>query len=213
MQIDRSNVLSKSVEQAEIEMRAMRMVLALLGLVWLGGCTFESETVLPDAAAAGDPIAGFPEDTPFKIEAFDRAKLQYAYFASVKSEKMEGKGIRYVVTFNDNSPMQLVVQAKRMSDDNYLIRYFQTEAGKALTMNESGLVFAKRDGDTYYVLTGISTQAMLDKIFVGERPLELSTSVVRIENDRQAERISSYFRDHFGEFPKDQDYARMRVAK
>jgi hypothetical protein len=213
MQIDSSNVLSEGVQQAEIEMRAMKVVLALLGLVWLGGCTFESSTVLPDVTAAGDQISGFPEDSPFTIEAFDRAKLQYAYFASVKPEKVPGQGIRYVMTFNDNSPMQLVVQARRMSDNNYLIRYFQTEAGKALTMNESGLVFARIEGDTYYVLTGISNQAMLDKIFVGERPLELSTSVVHIETDHQADRISTYFRDHFGEFPKDQDYARIRVAK
>jgi hypothetical protein len=213
MQIAGSNVLSKGVQQAEIEMLAMKVVLALLGLVWLGGCAFESSTVLSDITAAGDQISGFPEDRPFTIEAFDRAKLQYAYFASVKSEKVSGKGIRYVMTFSDNSPMRLVVQAKRMSEGNYLIRYFQTEAGKALTMNESGLVFAKHDGDTYYVLTGISNQLMLDKIFVGERPLELSTSVVHIENDHQADRISTYFRDHFGDFPKDQDYARMRVVE
>lgn len=194
-------------------MRLMKMVVVLMGLLWMAGCTFESTTVLTQADAYGDAISGFPEEGAFRIESYDRAKLDYAFFATGRVEKSPGKGVRYVMSFNDSGTMELVVQARKISDDNYLVRYFQVLADRPPELDESGLVFARHDAGTYYVLTGISSQAMLDKVFSGEPSIELSTSVVRIENDHQAERISNYFRDHFADFPKDQDYARLRIAK
>jgi len=194
-------------------MRMTKLLLMVFGLLWLAGCTFESSTVLTDPGAAGDAIAGFPDDGSFKLESFDRAKQAYKYFATAKVEKTPGQGVRYIMTFNDDASMALVVQARKMSTDNYLVRYFQTTAGAKPDLNESGLVFLRYEDSVFYALTGISSQPMLDRIFAGERPLELTTSVVRIQTDHQAERISAYFRDRFTDFPIDQDYARFRVMK
>ena len=194
-------------------MDAMKKILALVGLLWLAGCTLESPTLMTDPTAAGDVIAGFPGQGSFTLESYDRAKRDYATFATARAEAVAGKGIRYLLDFNDNGSMAIVVQARKISPDNYLLRYFQLSAGNAGDLSQSGLVFLRRDGDTYYALTGISSQAILDKIFTGDTPLQLTGSVLRIDTARQAEMISAYFRDHFEAFPQDQDYARFRLAQ
>lgn len=194
-------------------MRLVKAILVLAVLLGLAGCTFESDKVMTDVNAAGDEIAGYPSDKAFVIESFDRAKQSYQAFARVTPETVRGQGIHYSFRFGDGSPMFVTVRARKISEDNYLVRYAQIQDGVATTLNESGLVFVRHDGGTYYVLTGISSQPMLDRIFVGETPLELGTSVVRLETDHQADRISAYFRDHFEDFPRDQDYARMRIVQ
>jgi hypothetical protein len=194
-------------------MRSANLSLALLGMLWLGGCTFESPTVLADPKAVGDAIAGFPQQGSFKLESFDRAKRHYLNFASARVEMSPDTGIRYVMTFNDSTTMMITVQARKISDNNYLIRYFQGGAEGQPRLSDSGLAFLRVDSGVYYVLTGISSQERLDMIFAGDRPLQLSGSVVRLDNDHQAETISAYFRDHFDAFPEDQDYARLRLAK
>ena len=159
-------------------MRLHTLVLALVALVGLAGCSFESDKVMTDLGAAGDEITGFPDDRTFVVEAFDRAKQEYEAFAHVTPQRL-GQGIRYEFRFGDASPMYVSVQARKLSENNYLVRYAQKQAGVATDMDESGLVFVRYDGETYYVLTGISSQKMLDRIFAGERTHELETYLMR----------------------------------
>jgi hypothetical protein len=194
-------------------MSILKTLLAVAALVLVAGCTIESDIILPDPTAAGEAIPGFPSDKPFKIETYDNAKGTYKPFATLTPER-ETDAVRYVVSLDDGTPNRLMVQARRMSDGNYLIRFAQTIEGMRPALNESGLAFIAVDKDTYYLMSSISDDGWLEEIFKGETlPRGAGTSTVRLDTMDQAARISAWFGANFTRLADRRDYVRFRVVK
>ena len=55
-------------------MNILKTLIALAALVFAASCTIESDIILPDPTAAGEPIPGFSSDKSFKLETFDNEK-------------------------------------------------------------------------------------------------------------------------------------------
>jgi hypothetical protein len=169
-------------------MNILKSLLALAALVFVAGCTIESDIILPDPTAAGEAIPGFPSDKPFKIETF--------------------------VSLDDGTPNRLMVQARKMSDNNYLIRFSQTIEGMRPTLNESGLAFITIDRDTYYLMSSISDDGWLEEIFKGDTlPRGQGTSTIRLDTMDQAAKISAWFGGNFTRLADRRDYVRFRVVR
>jgi hypothetical protein len=197
----------------ETDMNVLKTVLAIAALFLVASCTIESDTVLPDPTAAGDAIPGFPLDKPFRLETFDKGKQDYKAFATITPER-EGEAVRYVVAFDDGTPNRLVVQARKMSEDNYLIRFAQTIEGLRPSLSESGLAFVTvRDGD-YYLMSGITDDGQIEQMFPGqEAPRGAGTSTIKLDTMAQAETISAWFGTNFDNLSEYKDYTRFRVVK
>lgn len=194
-------------------MNILKTLLAVAALAFLAGCTIESEIILPDPTAAGEAIPGLPVDRPFRIETYDNAKGAYKPFATLVPER-ETDAVRYVVSLDDGTPNRLVVQARRMSDDNYLIRFAQTIEGMRPTLNESGLAFLTIDKDTYYLMSSISDDGWLEEIFKGvPLPRGAGTSNIKLDTMDQAASISAWFGANFTRLSDRRDYVRFRLAK
>jgi hypothetical protein len=194
-------------------MRLMKTALALLCLFWLAGCTFQSTVILPDAKAAGDPIAGLPLDGPFKLESFDRQKGAYHQLGTMTPEKMADGKVRYTFAFTEDDPKKLLVQAEKISESDYILRYAQLGDGAEPNINESALFFLKVEDGTYYVLTSLADRKLFETVFSGvERPRIVSDSML-LDSVEQGRRLSAYFSAHRAEFLMDQDYVRMRVMR
>jgi hypothetical protein len=194
-------------------MKILHTLVALAALVFVTGCTIESDVVLPDPTAAGEAIPGFPSDRPFKLETFDSAKDAYKPFATLTPER-ETDAVRYIVSLDDGTPNRLVIQARRMSDNNYLIRFAQMIEGMRPTLNESGLAFVTVDKDTYYLMSSISDDGWLEEIFKGETlPRGAGTSNIKLDTMDQAARISTWFGANFTRLADRRDYVRFRVVK
>ena len=193
-------------------MRFLSHVLAVLCLIFIAGCTFQSDTILPDAKAAGDPIAGFPTSGPFKLESFDRQKSAYHYLGTMTPETMADGRIRYTFVFEEDSK-KLLLQTKKLSDNNYLLRYADLGDGVEPNVDESALVFLTVDNGTYYVLTSLADKALFEKVYPGAARPAIVNDAVKLETEAQAEQLSAFFRDHRNAFLQDQDYIRMRLLK
>ena len=194
-------------------MNILKTALALAALVLVASCTIESDIVLPDPTAAGDAIVGFPTDKPFRLEAFGKDEQEYKAFATVTPEH-EGEAVRYVVAFDDGTPNRLAVQAKKMSDNNYLIRFSQKIEGMRPSLTESGLGFVTiRDGE-YYLMSGISDDGHIEEMFPGqEKPRGAGTSTIKLDTMAQAETISAWFGANAQKLTEYKDYTRFRVVR
>lgn len=194
-------------------MKFLKALFALAILTFVAGCTIESDIILPDPTAAGESIPGFPADKPFKVETYDIEKGAYKPFATLTPER-QTEAVRYVVSLDDGTPNRLVVQARKMSDNNYLIRFAQTIEGMRPTLNESGLAFLTIDKDTYYLMSSISDDGWLEEIFRGEAlPRGAGTSNVKLDRMAQAAKISAWFGANFTRLGDRRDYVRFRVVR
>jgi hypothetical protein len=197
----------------EKDMTLLRTVLALAAALFVAGCTIESDIILPDPTAAGEAIPGFSSDNPFKIETYDSEKGTYKPFATLTPER-ETDAVRYIVSLDDGTPNRLVVQARKMGDNNYLIRFAQTIEGMRPTLNESGLAFITIDKDTYYMMSSISDDGWIEEIFKGETPPRgAGSSTIRLDTMDQAAKISAWFGANFTRLADRRDYVRFRVVK
>lgn len=193
-------------------MRIFNLLLVMLGLLLAAGCTIQSTALLPDASAPGDPIAGFPNDAPFKLESFDRQKGAFHDIGTVTPEVFDAAHVRYSLSMMGESK-KMMLQARKLSDNNYIIRYADIGPNGEINANDTALVFASLDGDTYYLMTGIADKALFEKAFPAlPRPV-IDNDTINLENDAQARQLSDFLRDHRAEFLPDQDYVRMRLAK
>lgn len=191
-------------------MRMFKLIVVAFGLFLAAGCTIQSTTLLPDATAAGDPIAGFPADMPFKLESFDRQKGAFHYIATAAPEAVDATHIRYTLTMPGESK-KMTLQARKLSDDNYLVRYADIGPSGEIDANDSALVLVSLDNGTYNVLTSIADKTLFEKAFPSlPRPV-IDNDTINLESDAQAMQLSEFFRDHRAEFKQDQDYIRMRL--
>jgi hypothetical protein len=194
-------------------MNVLRTALALAAALFISACTIESDTVMPDPTAAGDPIPGFPLNKSFELEAFEAGKQSYKAFATLTPEQ-DGQGVRYIVHFNDGTPNRLVVHARKMSENNYLVRFAQTIEGMRPSLSESGLGFVSVRGSDYYMMTSMSDDGQLESIFGRDAlPRGAGTSTVKLDTLAQAEKISAWFAEHSSELAENKDYTKFRVAK
>jgi hypothetical protein len=194
-------------------MNILKTLMAFAALVFLAGCTIESDIILPDPTAAGEAISGFPSDKPFKLETYDAEKGGYKPFATLTPER-ETDAVRYVLSLDDGTPHQLVVQARKMSEGNYLIRFAQTIKGMRPTLNESGIAFVTVKDGTYYLMSSISDDGWIEEIFKGGTlPRGAGTSTITLDTMDQAAKISAWFGANFTRLAERRDYVRFRIVQ
>jgi hypothetical protein len=192
-------------------MRRLHALAVFLCLAVLGGCSFQSDVILPDRSAAGDPIVGLPTETAFRLESFDRQNKAFHLIGTMTPQPTGAGKMRYLFTLNEDAD-RLLVQAQKLSDGNYVLRYVETD-GKGGANGSSALVFLSVADDLFYALTGPGDQALFDKIFgTGSRP-DARDGEVKFTSEAQARQLSAYFAAHRNEFLIDQDYIRLRLAK
>jgi hypothetical protein len=196
--------------QWRCRMSLLRTVIAMFCLVWIAGCSFQSDVILPDARAAGDPIAGFPTAAPFKLESFDRQKNAYHYIGTGTPE-MIGNRVRYTLAFEGDSK-KLLLQAKQLSENNYVLRYAELGDGVDPNIDDSALVFVNVEDGTYYVLMSLADKALFEKVYRGVAKPSIVNDTVKLDME-QAARLSAFFGDHRDQFLTDQDYVRIRLMK
>jgi hypothetical protein len=197
----------------ETPMNILRLALTLAALLFAAGCTIESDIILPDPTAAGEAIPGLPSDRPFKLETFDKEQGAYKAFATLTPER-ETDAVRYVLSLDDGTPNRLVVQARRMSENNYLIRFSQRIEGMRPNLDESGLAFVTINDGTYYLMSSISDDGWLEEIFKGETlPRGAGTSNIKLDTMDQAAKISAWFGANYPRLADRRDYVRFRLAK
>jgi hypothetical protein len=194
-----------------MQMCLLNWIVAIVLLAGLPGCNIDSKVILPVDDAAGDPIAGFLIDRPFALEAFDRQKSAFHVVGTITPRKAGNGRMRYKFSLNENA-YSLSLQAKKLSHDNYVIRYSETDSGGART-GQSALVFLSLDNGTYFALTNLADKALVDKIFARTAPPALSDMQINLIDNAQADTLSRYFADHRGEFLADQNYIRFRIVK
>jgi hypothetical protein len=191
-------------------MRLAKFVIALLALVWLAGCSFQSDVILPTADAAGDAIPGLPTDAPFKLESFDRDTQKFRLTGTMTPVKTANQ-MSYTFMFNGESD-QLAIRAQKLGDNAYVLRYAETGKPDA-SASQTALVFLTEDNGTYYVLTSLADQKLYDKVYAtGARP-EVRGDDVKFATIDQAKQLAGYFVAHRSEFLINQDYIQMRIAR
>ncbi|MBX9455818.1 MAG: hypothetical protein KL863_07195 [Rhizobium sp.] len=148
-------------------MRMLKTLFAVATLLLAAGCTIESDIIMPDPTASGDAMLGFPSDRPFRLETLDSETGAYKPFATLTPERQAG-AIRYAVTLDDGTPNRLMVQARRMGENDYMIRFSQMIGDLRPSLNESGLAFVTISDGSYYMMSSISDDGWLEEIFKGE---------------------------------------------
>jgi hypothetical protein len=192
-------------------MRLFAMIMVFACLVFAAGCTIQSDVVLPDAQAAGDPIIGFPDDKPFNLESFDREKGAYHLVGTMTPAKAEKGMVQYMLALNEDSD-RIAVRAKKLSENDYVLRYAEIGHPEP-NASETALVFLTVEDGTYYVLTNLADKALFEKVFPAMPRPAIVNDGVQLSSDAQVAQLSAYFRDHRADFRPDQDYIRMRIAK
>lgn len=194
-------------------MRLLKTMFALAALLLVAGCTIESDIIMPDPTAAGEAIPGFPSDRAFRLETYDSEKGAYKPFATLTPERQAG-AVRYAVSLEDGTPNRLMVQARRMGDSDYMIRFSQMIGDLRPSLNESGLAFVTiRDG-TYFMMSSMSDDGWLEEIFRGEPlPRGAGTTNIRLDTMAQAAKISAWFGANYMRLADRRDYVRFRVAE
>ena len=117
----------------------MTILKCLAGLLFgalLAACSIQSDVLLPDLAASGDMIEGLPASGPFRLQTFDRDKGEFKSFATIDATA-DGSQARYLLSFDDGTPTRLMMQAKKMSQGNYLVRFTQVAEGRPASLSES----------------------------------------------------------------------------
>ena len=194
-------------------MKILKMILAVAALCVLAGCTIESDIILPDPTAAGEAVVGFPADVSFRLETFDSKTNAYKAFATLTPER-ETDAVRYIASLDDGTPNRMVVQARRMSENNYLIRFSQRIDGIRPNLDASGLAFVTVNDGTYYLMSSVSDDGWLEEIFKGEELTRgAGSSNIRLDTMDQAARISAWFAVNYPRLAERRDYVRFRVAK
>jgi hypothetical protein len=192
-------------------MRRLHALAVFLCLAILGGCSFQSDMLLPDRSAAGDPIAGLPTDRAFTLESFDRQNKAFHVIGTMTPQSTGSGKMRYLFALNEDAD-RLFVQAQKLSDGNYLLRYVETDS-KGEANGSSALVFLSVADGLFYALTGPGDQKLFDKVYgTGPRP-DVNDGEVKFTSDAQARQLSEFFATHRVEFLIDQDYIRLRLAK
>jgi hypothetical protein len=191
-------------------MKFLQIVAVLMLTLVLGGCTFQSSTILPDPMKSGDEIVGLGTAKPVKLDAFDLDTQAWGY-AGVLTPQTTADGTLYSLAIKDDTSHRLLFTAQKLTENNYLLRYSQIQTGTDAKIDESALVFLRIDGGVYYFLSGISDKDKLAGIFGGaDLPRRDGESVILLDTMDQAKRISAYYDAHFDEFQKDS--ARIRIA-
>ena len=208
------NVLfsKRGFASAENPMRILNALIAFAALLVVAGCTIESDIILPDPTAAGAAITGLPSDKPFKVETFDSDRNAWKSFATFTPER-ETDAVRYVIVL-DGMPNRMVVQARRIDDNNYLIRFSQRIDGIRPNLDDSGLAFLTVKDGNYYLMSSMSDDGWLEEIFKGEPlPRGRGTSTIRLDSMKQAEKISAWFAANHSRLADRRDYVRFRLAQ
>lgn len=194
-------------------MRMLKTLFAVATLLLAAGCTIESDIIMPDPTASGDAMLGFPSDRPFRLETLDSETGAYKPFATLTPERQAG-AIRYAVTLDDGTPNRLMVQARRMGENDYMIRFSQMIGDLRPSLNESGLAFVTISDGSYYMMSSISDDGWLEEIFKGEPlPRGAGTTNVRLDTIEQAAKISAWFGANHSRLAERRDYVRFRVAQ
>lgn len=192
-------------------MRLFTMTMAFVCLVFAAGCTIQSDVILPDARAAGDPIIGFPIDRPFKLESFDRQKGSYHLIGTMTPTKMENGLVQYMFALNEDSD-RMAVRAKKLSENDYVLRYAEIGHPEP-NASQTALVFLTVEDGTYYVLTNLANKAVFEKVFSETPRPAIVNDAVKLDSEAQAAQLSAYFRTHRADFSPDEAYIRMRLAQ
>lgn len=184
------------------------LVFVLLALV--SACTFQSDTLIPDARVAGDPIAGLPTDRAFGLESFDRQRNSFHRFGTMTPQSGEGGKVGYILAFTDDSD-RLAIHAKQLSAGTYLLRYTETGYPDA-NAGQTALVMLSAEGGNFYVLTSLADKVLFESIFPGaNRPL-IDGDEIKLESEEQALDLAEFLHDHRDRLRADQDYIRIRLA-
>lgn len=192
-------------------MRLLKIVSIMFCLACLSGCSFQSDVILPDANAPGDVIAGLPTSAPFKLESFDRQKNAYHYIGTMTPETVDGGRVRYSFAFREDASKLLVIQARKLSENNYILRYAQMDDGGEPSLSDSALMFVTIEDGTYYLLTNLGDRTLFEKAYLGMTPPAVVNDQVKFESSEQAARLSAYFAGHRADFLADKDYVRIRL--
>jgi hypothetical protein len=195
-------------------MPILRTLIALAALLLLGSCTIESDTLLTDLGKPGDPIAGFPADKPFKIVTFSPGSDDGKAFATLTPQKSEPGTMLYMMSFDDGTPNKLLVQARYLSDGNYLLRFVQVIDGMLLELDQSGLAFLSRQGDDWRLLTAVGDDGSLEEIF-GKAGIPAGSygSVLKLTTFDEARKVSDWFAKHAGNPQLEKDFSRFRIVE
>ncbi|MBL0371312.1 hypothetical protein JJB09_04665 [Rhizobium sp. KVB221] len=194
-------------------MKLLKILATLLAVIWCASCAIQSDTLLADPMGVGDPVEGFPKSGTFRLEVFDRDKNSYKPFATLVSQP-RANGFSYILAFEDGTPGRLVLQAKTLSQGNYLIRFSQYQADRPATLETSALAFVTEKDATFYVLSAITTMDTLNEIFAGRTlPRGGDGADVWLDSIEQAELISKWFAKHYQRLADYKDYSQFRVVK
>jgi hypothetical protein len=108
----------------------------------------------------------------------------------------------------EESDDDLVVQAKKISDSNYVIRYSDQ------TKNEGGIAFVTAKSGTYYLLSGLGKEGALEEIFKGQNvPRGGGDKTVMLDTMAQAEQISSWLDANYQRLADSGDVSVIRLAQ
>jgi len=192
-------------------MRLLATIMTFICLAFAAGCTIQSDVILPDAQAAGDPIIGFPTDKPFQLESFERQQGAYYRIGTMTPTKAENGMVQYTFALNEDSD-RMAIRARKLTENDYVLRYAEIGHPEP-NASQTALVFLTVEDGTYYVLTNLADKALFEKVFPEvPRPVIVNDGV-QLVSDALAVQLSAYFRDHRADFRPDQDYIRMRIAK
>ena len=194
-------------------MRLRDAFLAIAMFCGLVGCSIKSDVLLPDPTGAGDVIAGLPSHKAFRLEAFDNEKGAFKAFATLTLQK-EGDAVRYAVVLDDGTPNRLSVQARKMSEGNYLVRFSDIIDGVEPGLDASALAFVTVKDGTYHLLSSLSGDGWLEEIFKDQQlPRGAGTSTVNLDTMDQAAKISAWFASNYTRLAERSDHIRFRLAR
>jgi len=198
-------------------MRLFKVAMALGLAVLLGGCNFQSETILAVPLGGGDLIAGFGASDPVRIKIVGGHDDDVL---TVTPQKQDDGTLRYEIALDRNVSLpaqdqKSYLSAKKLTDARYIVRYTTIDAKAPSKIVETQLMFLSVRKGEYTYLLHLEHKDILKKIFPAEARRPKATADddgFVIETLAQAEAISSYFDRHVEKFTKDKDYQRAVIV-
>jgi hypothetical protein len=188
-------------------MRPAVLAVILLAVLALSGCTFRSSTILPDPMLAGDEIEGFGRAGDHGLENYDRGQRAFVTAGRIAAE-LVGDGVRYRLTPAEAGEDEIVFRAQKLGERTYLLRYREGSSN-----DRDALAFLVMDNRHYFVLSGITDQALLDAIFAGgPYPRGSVTSAIEIDDMATALRLAAYLGAERAELSRAGMLAEFRLA-